>query len=103
LIQTAVAWPTILTAEQEFALLEALRSIGDEALLSQFGDFSLLLARLDDSHAGGGIFEVTDLNRDAFDAGANWIESLARAPLPDRDQGFIRSVAETLRTRFPRH
>lgn len=100
LLRTVEGWPTILSAEQELALLAALQGIGEESLLNHFDDFSRLLSRLEESHAGSTIFEVSAANRPAFDAGAQWISRLARPPLAEKDQELLHCVAQTLRVRF---
>lgn len=100
LTQKVDSWPTILSAKQELELITGLRKIENNVLLDQFSQLCHILERLGESHAGGAIFEVSDLNRDEFDAGANWIESLAKQPLPKEHQAFLHSIADTLRTRF---
>jgi hypothetical protein len=101
LIQQIQSWPTMLTAKQEIELLNRLRHFDEILLLDRFEQLSQILSKLEESHAGGTLFEVTELNRPIFDAGALWIESLARPPLPETSIAFLRTVSETLRTRFP--
>jgi hypothetical protein len=101
LIQQANTWPTLLTAEQEIHLINRLRTFDEGLLIDHFEKLSIILSKLEESHAGGAIFEVTELNRPLFDTGASWIESLAKPQLPERSKEFLKTVSETLRTRFP--
>ncbi|QVL49151.1 MAG: hypothetical protein KFB96_01025 [Thiocapsa sp.] len=92
--------PTIMSVTQELEILQRLRGCDDQALISRLDLLQEILSVIEESHSGGGIFEVNDSNYAQFVAAADWLERLSKQHRPSQHRAMISGVATTLRTRF---
>ena len=92
--------PTIMSASQELDLLQCLARCDERSLVNELANLLEVLAIVEESHSGGTVFVVTDLNYGLFVTAADWLTTVSRLSMSDQHRAAILGVAETLRTRF---
>ena len=76
LLKISNAYPTIIAIEQEIYLIKELQSITMPEIKENADAFIKIVFKIQESHNGSGIFEVTNENENGFMTFANWLISI---------------------------
>jgi len=95
----AKSYPTIMSLDEELAVIQALQNFPQEVLLREFDVMRIILDLLYDSHTGGGIFEVADSNYEPLKQFSQTLRTLATL-VPTQQSEYLISVALALEARF---
>ncbi|WP_369943907.1 hypothetical protein [Xanthomonas medicagonis] len=68
--------PTIMDLDDEIRLIENLTMIGPREIAGHQDEFRCVVLKLQESHQGGGVFEVTEENYPVFEGFCDWLQSL---------------------------
>jgi len=97
--------PTIMSIDLELKFIEQLSQFSDSELIANDCAFKSILCRLHESHTGGGIFEVTELNLPRFKTFSRRLEDLSEtiSDSPSRSRlcpVWILGIADDLQCEF---
>lgn len=92
---------TIMNLQQEMEFMDRIGHISNDELLSDFESLAGILDRLQESHTGGGIFEVTDADHVHFKEFANRLRRLGDKSESPKIADSLRAFADDLEVRFP--
>lgn len=93
--------PTIMSVEEELLFVARIMALSDEALVAEADSLLAILDRLQESHTGGAVFEVSEETRPKFIAFADRLRILSSLMDSPHGAEVLRQIADDLSVVFP--